>query len=30
MPGVAVVDSGNYSLEIDTGFLVDAFTLDSA
>ena len=30
MPGVAVVDSGNYSLEIDTGFLLDAFTLDSA
>ena len=30
MPGVAVVDSGNYSLEIDTGFLIDAFTLDSA
>jgi len=30
MAGVAVVDSGNYSLEIDTGFLLDAFTLDSA
>ena len=30
MPGVSVVDSGNYSLEIDTGFLIDAFTLDSA
>jgi len=30
MPGVAVVDSGNYSLEIDTGFLIDAFTLGSA
>jgi hypothetical protein len=30
MPGVAVVDSGNYSLEIDTGFLLDSFTLDSA
>ena len=30
MPGVAVVDSGNYSLEIDTGFLIDAFILDSA
>jgi len=29
MPGVAVVDSGNYSLEIDTGFLIDAFTLGS-
>jgi hypothetical protein len=28
MPGVAVVDSGNYDLQIATGFLVDAFTLD--
>jgi len=28
MAGVAVVASGNYDLEIDTGFLVDAFTLD--
>ena len=30
MPGVAVVASGNYDLEIDTGFLQDAFTLDDA
>jgi len=30
MAGVAVVASGNYDLEIDTGFLVDAFTLDDA
>jgi hypothetical protein len=30
MAGVAVVASGNYELEIDTGFLQDAFTLDSA
>jgi hypothetical protein len=28
MPGVAVVDSGNYDLQIATGFIVDAFTLD--
>ena len=28
MAGVAVVASGNYDLEIDTGFLIDAFTLD--
>ena len=28
MPGVAVVGSGNYDLEIDTGYLWDAFTLD--
>jgi hypothetical protein len=28
MPGVAVVDSGNYDLQIATGFVVDAFTLD--
>jgi hypothetical protein len=28
MPGVAVVDSGNYDLKIATGFIVDAFTLD--
>lgn len=28
MAGVAVVASGNYDLEIDTGFLVDAFVLD--
>jgi len=30
MAGVAVVASGNYDLEIDTGFLVDAFVLDSS
>jgi hypothetical protein len=30
MAGTAVVQSGNYELEIDTGFLQDAFTLDSA
>ncbi len=29
MAGVAVVGSGNYSLEIDTGFVQDAFILDS-
>jgi hypothetical protein len=28
MPGTAVVQSGNYVLEIDAGFQVDAFTLD--
>ncbi len=28
MAGVAVVGSGNYELFIDTGFLIDAFTLD--
>jgi hypothetical protein len=28
MPGVAVVNSGNYDLQIATGFLVDAFVLD--
>ena len=28
MPGVAVVDSGNYDLQIATGFQVDAFILD--
>jgi hypothetical protein len=28
MPGVAVVDSGNYDLQIATGFVQDAFTLD--
>jgi hypothetical protein len=28
MPGVSVVDSGNYDLQIATGFLVDAFVLD--
>jgi len=30
MAGVAVVASGNYDLEIDTGFLQDAFLLDDA
>ncbi len=30
MAGVAVVASGNYDLEIDTGFIQDAFLLDSA
>jgi len=30
MPGVAVVDSGNYDLQIATGFIVDAFTLDDS
>ena len=30
MSGVAVVASGNYDLEIETGFLVDAFVLDDA
>jgi len=30
MPGTAVVDSGNYDLQIATGFVQDAFTLDSA
>ena len=29
MPGVAVVDSGNYDLQIATGFIQDGFTLDS-
>jgi hypothetical protein len=28
MSGVSVVESGNYDLQIATGFLVDAFTLD--
>jgi hypothetical protein len=28
MPGVAVVDSGNYDLQIATGFVQDAFILD--
>jgi len=28
MPGVAVVESGNYDLQIETGFLVNAFVLD--
>ena len=30
MPGTAVLDSGNYDLQIATGFVVDAFTLDDA
>jgi len=30
MPGTAVVQSGNYKLEIDAGFSVDAFVLDDA
>lgn len=30
MPGTAVVQSGNYTLEIDAGFASDAFTLDDA
>lgn len=30
MPGYSVVDSGNYDLKIDVGFLTDAFTLDDA
>jgi len=30
MPGTAVLDSGNYSLNIATGFQVDAFVLDGA
>ena len=30
MPGTAVLDSGNYSLNIATGFQVDAFVLDNA
>jgi hypothetical protein len=29
MPGVSVVDSGNYDLQIATGFQVDAFVLDN-
>ena len=29
MPGVAVVDSGNYDLQIETGFIVNAFELDN-
>jgi hypothetical protein len=29
MPGVAVVNSGNYDLKIGTGFTVNAFTLDN-
>jgi hypothetical protein len=30
MPGVAVVNSGNYDLQIATGFQVDAFVLDDS
>jgi hypothetical protein len=30
MPGVAVVNSGNYDLQIATGFVQDAFILDDA
>ena len=30
MPGVAVVDSGNYDLQIETGFLVNSFRLDNS
>ena len=30
MAGTAVVGAGNYSLEIDTGFIQDAFLLDDA
>ena len=30
MAGVAVVGSGNYDLEIDTGYMWDAFTLDDS
>jgi hypothetical protein len=30
MAGTAVVDSGNYDLQIATGFIIDAFTLDDA
>ena len=30
MPGVTITQSGNYVLEIDTGFLQDAFILDDA
>jgi len=30
MPGTAVIQSGNYKLEIDAGFAVDAFTLNDA
>lgn len=29
MPGTAVVDSGNYDLQIATGFIVNGFTLDN-
>jgi hypothetical protein len=30
MPGTAIVQSGNYLLEIDAGFTIDAFTLDDS
>lgn len=30
MPGTTIVQSGNYTLEIDTGFVIDAFTLNDA
>lgn len=30
MSGYAVLDSGNYDLQIATGFIIDGFTLDSA
>jgi hypothetical protein len=30
MPGTAIVQSGNYLLEIDAGFQIDAFTLDDS
>ena len=30
MSGFAVLDSGNYDLQIATGFIVDGFTLDDA
>jgi len=30
MPGTAVIDSGNYDLQVATGFVQDAFTLDDA
>ena len=29
MPGVAVVESGNYDLQIETGFIVNSFRLDN-
>jgi len=29
MPGTAVIDSGNYDLQIATGFIVNGFTLDN-
>jgi hypothetical protein len=30
MPGTTIVQSGNYTLEIDAGFIVNGFTLDNA